>query len=263
MKGNMGMYSWAPSYVREFFALLQKNDPDRYHYFLWLKFILLNVLFAAFFALSFFQGWVDAVFAKDPKVDWMTTLLTFHPQTTYVLGMLVVFLVGLFFSFQKVFETSREINCLKESNPRKSSRVAEYLRQIDGAESGSRLISLSALSAKWHNRQSVVRHLANMQTGLGLLGTVLGLVMAVAGVNANVVGDASTAGPLIAGLVSGMGFALYTTVAGGFLGQVWLLTNAHIIRGGSVDFLALLCERGEREVVAKQKQQNNQSSGDG
>ena len=45
-----------PILLKEYFALLHKKDPERYHYLLWLKFVLLNVLFVAVLALLMWIG---------------------------------------------------------------------------------------------------------------------------------------------------------------------------------------------------------------
>ena len=56
---------------------------------------------------------------------------------------------------------------------------------------------------------------------LGLVGTVVGFIMALAGVTAETAMDSSAIPAMIGGLVAGMGTALYTTLVGS-IGYLWL-----------------------------------------
>ena len=49
---------------------------------------------------------------------------------------------------------------------------------------------------------------------LGLVGTVIGFIIALSGVTAEDAGDVSTVRPMISTLISGMSVALYTTLGG-------------------------------------------------
>ncbi len=226
------------------FALLQKKDPDRYHYLLWLKFILANFLFSALFVLAVLEGWVDIIFAKNDKVDWLTAIFTFDPQTTYISAITAVFVFGWTISIQKVFAVSREINFVKQEHPPVSSRVAEYLSNIEDVDNMGRAFLFDLLWAKWFNRITIVGFLGNFLMLLGLVGTVIGFAMALEGVSEKTVSDVSAIGAMVAALTKGMGVALFTTIAGSFYGGMWLVINARIIEGGSTDLLTLLGERG-------------------
>lgn len=228
------------------FALLHKKDPERYYYLLWFKFVLLNILFLTFFVAAFFQGWVDKVFSKDPDLAWFSTLLTFDVQTSYVTLISLVFLGGLVLSVYKVFATSREINFLKMREAPDFSRVAEYLSSVRGVNSGSRQNCFQFLWERWFSRLTIIKFLANQLMLLGLLGTVLGFIIALSGVKPDAASDVSGIRPMISTLINGMSIALFTTVAGAVLGGLWLKWNYHVLYVGSIDFLTLLGERAER-----------------
>lgn len=66
--------------------------------------------------------------------------------------------------------------------------------------------------------------LAEILTGLGLLGTVVGFVMALSHVDPGTASDVGRVAGMISGMVEGMGTALYTTIAGA-LGSLWLAAN--------------------------------------
>lgn len=231
--------------ARAAFDVLDKKDSERYSYFLWLKFIICNLLFITLFTLGIFEGWVDKLFGKKADVSWLKTLLTFDALTTYILVMTLVFAFGLFISIKKVFVTSREINYLKEENPPRFSRVAEYLNAIRGADSGTRANLHHILEDKWFSRLAIIGRLSAVLVLLGFLGTVVGFVMVLSGINPGLVGDTNSIGTMVATLVNGMGVALYTTLAGGIFGGIWLETNLHILRVGGSDFVNLLGEFGE------------------
>ena len=241
--------AWTP--VKKFLVPLQKKDPDRYHYFLWLKFIILNIFFTVFMAISYLQGWVDAVFAKNPKFGWLEAFLTFDSQTSFIFMMVGVFVAGWFLSLHRVYITSKEINYVKLDNPPEFSRVAEYLSHIEGASDGSRALLHQFLKEKWFSRIDVVRHIAYLLPGIGLLGTVIGFAIATAGVTPEVASDVSAATKMIAHLGNGAGVALYTTVVGLVLGTIWLGGIYQILRVGGSDFVNLLGEKGEQKVKVK------------
>ncbi len=237
--------------MKEAFALLQKQDPRRYHYFLWLKFIILNIFFVTVTAISYMQGWVNIVFAKNPKIGWLEAFFTLDSQTTYIFMMAGTFLVGWFLSVYWVYMTSREINYVKLEHPPEFSRTAEYLLNVKEASDGSRALLHQFLSEKWFSRIDVVRYVAVLLPVLGLLGTVLGFAIVSSGIQSNVVSDANAAANMVTILGKGLGVALYTTIVGCILGAVWLGGIYQIIRVGGNDFLNLLGERGEREVQTK------------
>ncbi len=244
------------------FALLQKKDPDRYHYLLWFKFVLLNMFFLVITTVAYFEGWVDKVFGKDPKLSWLLSLTTFDVQTSYILLMSIVFLFGWGLSVYWAFLTSREINFLKMDTPPEFSRVAEYLGQIDGAESISRHDSYESLREKWFTRLSVIGNLSGALVLMGLFGTVIGFIIALSGVRPDAANDIASMKPMIAALISGMSVALYTTIAGTFLGGFWLKWNYRIIQVGSSDFLTLLRELGERRGKQEKKQEAEETNTD-
>ncbi|MEK7179342.1 MAG: MotA/TolQ/ExbB proton channel family protein [Patescibacteria group bacterium] len=232
-------------------ALLHKKDPERYHFLLWFKFVILNILFGAFMVIAFFQGWVDIVFAKTPNVGCAMAFLTFDSQTSYIFLMAGVFLAGWLISLHRVYVTSREINYLKLQYPPEFSRVSEYLAHIKGANEGSRAFLFERLSEKLFSRIDIVRYVSVVLPLLGLLGTVLGFAIVSSGIEPNAVSDANAAAKMVTALGKGLGVALYTTIVGGVLGGLWLGGIYQVLRVGSGDFLNLLGERGEREVNMK------------
>jgi len=232
------------------FAVLHKKDPVRYRYLLWLKYLTFNGAALAFVILAYLAGWVGLLFGKDPKATWLDLFSSPDPQVLSVSVILLTFFFGLVLSTNKAYLLSREINFTKDESPQKDSRMAEYLRQIHGADSGSREISRKMLEARWFSRMSLVREIQNILVILGLIGTVIGIIIALSGVRPDSVGDVSAVGPMVATLIKGMAIALNTTLAGSVLGAIWIRMNYHILRVGSVNLITAIVERGERMVVS-------------
>ena len=69
-----------------------------------------------------------------------------------------------------------------------------------------------------------VEWIADKLVFLGLLGTVVGFIIALSGVDPATAGETSAITPMVAKLISGMGTALHTTLVGA-IGYLWLELN--------------------------------------
>jgi hypothetical protein len=96
-----------------------------------------------------------------------------------------------------------------------------YLSLVIG---GMFLIGLWAVIT---NRWKTVNWLAEEMLSVGLIGTVVGFIIAFSGMDPTAALDAEGAKNLVAKLISGMGTALYTTLVGS-VGYVWLSLQAHL-----------------------------------
>jgi biopolymer transport protein ExbB/TolQ len=89
-----------------------------------------------------------------------------------------------------------------------------------------------------------VRHIGNLLVLLGLIGTVVGFIMALGGIDPGEVGDPSSIGPMVARLIKGMGVALNTTLLGAVL-NIWLGFNARLLEAGCVRLFRRLVAQAE------------------
>jgi len=64
---------------------------------------------------------------------------------------------------------------------------------------------------------------------LGLIGTVIGFIIAFSGVKPDTAADISSVKPMVAALISGMATALYTTLIGS-IGALWLSLCERLFR---------------------------------
>jgi len=177
----------------------------KHRYLLALRSALLNITGAAVFAGAAALGIPQSAIQADGT------------GLTLLIGG--VFLIGLLLAILKALVISAEINDAKDG-----VRPEWYTGHDED----------DALHV--FHRIASVRNIANLLVLLGLIGTVLGFIIALSGVDPKAVGDVSAIGPMVAQLVAGMATALYTTLAGAVL-NVWLMLNYNMLAGGCVKLL--------------------------
>ena len=209
---------------------LAQGDPVAHRYVLVLRFALLNLLGVALVAAVWANGWLDDMIATD----------RYHLVKLNV----GVFLVGLAMCGHRIVRLSQELNEFKENDHRPGSRVSEYRRAIAGKDSHSRALIAEALKMKFGVRLGSIRHLANTIVLIGLIGTVIGFIIALSGVSAEGATDAKAIAPMVSTLILGMAIALYKTLVGSVL-NAWLMANYRLLEAGSVHLVTGIIERGE------------------
>ena len=102
-------------------------------------------------------------------------------------------------------------------------------------------VAADALKAKLMGGIAFLKQASGGLVTLGLIGTVVGFIVALGEVDASRVGDAASVGPMVAGLIDGMGIALYTTLVGATLG-VWCTINHQLLATGAAKLYAAIVE---------------------
>jgi biopolymer transport protein ExbB/TolQ len=203
---------------------------DGQKYLLVMRFLLLNLIGFGVLAAAYIHGLVDLVVASD--------------RTHLSAAIFVVFLSGLAICAQKVWQTSNDLNQTRSFDPLTSSRAQAYLAQLRGNAPDSRTLLAGTLRFKLSHRIGVVRNIANSLVILGLIGTVIGFIIALSGVDPENASDINAVTPMVSTLVEGMSTALYTTLVGAVL-NVWLMANYHLLATGTVKLITALVEFGE------------------
>ena len=220
--------------LRELGRALGQGDPAAHRYLLLLRFLLANAVALALVGAAAGHGWIGAIFRADTG--------------GYSLAIVAVFLVGLVWSAQRVLQISRELNQVKQAHARpEPSAVPQYLRLSDARDGQSRAILASALRLKLASRITPIRHIANSLVLLGLIGTVIGFVIALSGVQPELASDINSIGPMVTTLITGMSIALHTTLVGSLL-HLWLMVNVRLLEGGTIKLLTAAVEAGERRA---------------
>ena len=75
----------------------------------------------------------------------------------------------------------------------------------------------------------------------GLIGTVVGFIMATQALDMAAVGDTDRAAAMLGDLMAGMGVALYTTLCGA-VASIWLMTCYRILQGAANSLAARVFE---------------------
>lgn len=199
-----------------------------------LRFTLFNMTCLALVGAAWLQGWIDPLFAGTSK--WMVGIIC------------CVFALGLAWCTRLVLDTGAELDQVKSDRLRPTSRTAHHLTRLVGAGKTKQRAFEAALKIKLAGRIAGVRHVAGSLVFLGLIGTVLGFMIALSGVDAATAGDPKVIAPMVASLIDGMGVALHTTLVGAVL-NLWLMSNYRFLEHGTAKLMAELIERGAVDAV--------------
>ncbi|MFO1067462.1 MAG: MotA/TolQ/ExbB proton channel family protein [Geminicoccaceae bacterium] len=206
---------------------------DRFRWLLLLRFGILNLAGLALLAVVWRIGWLDPIVATD---------------STHICALIFgLFVLGTIRSGERAWTLSRELNSLARARAGDGSKAGEFLESIRGADSTARATLASALKLKLVQRLGGIRYIASSLVLLGLIGTVVGFIMALGGVDERSAADVSAIGPMVSTLIEGMSVALYTTLVGSVL-NIWLMLNYRLLEGAAVHLLTGLVELGERHA---------------
>ena len=147
-----------------------------------------------------------------------------------------MFLYGAVLAAWKVWQISRQTIELRDRRPEGGSPVARYLATVAGGDDRTAERAAQVLRLTLTNRIVGVRHIANSLVLLGLIGTVIGFIISLSGVDPAAASDANKVGAMVATLIGGMSVALNTTLVGAIL-YVWLIVNHRILVSGTVGLL--------------------------
>lgn len=218
---------------RAWFRAYDEGDPAAYRHLLLMRFAVVNLVGIALLAAVWMQGWLDMVLDGD--------------VTGLALVIVLVFLAGLALCARRVKQVSAELDWVRGPRRHPNARVARYLEAIEGRDGQSRTLIASALKVKLASRIAVVRHIAGSLVFLGLIGTVIGFMIALSGVDPEDAADIGAIGPMVSTLISGMSVALGTTLVGAVL-NVWLMANYRLLETGTLRLLTSIVELGEKHA---------------
>ncbi|MCZ6577252.1 MAG: MotA/TolQ/ExbB proton channel family protein [Acidiferrobacterales bacterium] len=217
--------------LAQLLAKARSRSRDPYQYLLVLRFALLNLVGFALLGAAYIQGLVDMAIAAD--------------RTYLSVVIFFVFVAGLAMCGRRVWQTSRELNVVRACDTQ-ADAVHELAPLLVRKPDNHRNI-IGALRLRLAHRIAIVRHIANSLVIFGLIGTVLGFIIALSGVDPEHASDISAIGPMVSTLISGMSIALYTTLIGAIL-NVWLMANHQLLAGGTVKLIAAIMELTEEHA---------------
>lgn len=167
---------------------------------LFYRLAIVNLSFGVALFFAFQRGWVMPVLEGD--------------STRLVYAMAALFLASLVSLFVRAAKVSRLLNYTK--------RAGVTPRAIN--------------KAKFFAKQAHLGDISGWLVTLGLLGTVIGVSIALFGVDESSLGSAEGTRRVVTGLIAGMQVALYTTIVGTVLG-FWADVNRRILHTATVVML--------------------------
>jgi hypothetical protein len=196
------------------------------------RFLLFNILAAAMGIAGYLQGWLDGVF---------------QAHLSELSGVIfLVFLYGLAHCAVKLWRHGRELAEIEAGRPDPDGLAGAYLLQArrSGDDQGGRS---EALRLRLTDRIVVVRHVADSLVFLGLIGTVIGFILALSGIDPDAAGKVENVSAMVATLINGMSAALYTTLVGAVF-YIWLIIDYRILVTCTVALISACLDKGEGDA---------------
>ncbi len=197
----------------------------KYKYLLLLRYSLVNALGLVFVIVIYSQGYLNKAIKGD--------------VTNVVVLIIFLFLIGLTLASIKAFWISRELNQAYSLQTKNKSMLNEYLKKAKKLDASSRANLVSSIKI------NISVKISNILVILGLIGTVIGFIIALSGVDGSVSSNPEEVSKMVASLVKGMSVALYTTLAGSIL-SVWLNICYQILSNGANRLTSRIIEVGEK-----------------
>ena len=208
--------------------------PVSHHrHLLALRFALFNVVALGLGFATYLQGWLDGALAEQTR--WPT------------FAIVATFCYGLLLCTARIHRTGRLIERVRAGPPPRSAALGDYLHSASARSAEQRSIAANLLRLRLSHPNVVVRHVANSLVFLGLIGTVIGFIIALSGVNPEQAGNIDNVAPMVSTLISGMSIALYTTLVGAVL-HLWLMVCYRMLVTATIELFDAVIERGERDV---------------
>tara|TARA_B100000674_G_C37559603_1_gene786706 strand:+ start:46 stop:663 length:618 start_codon:yes stop_codon:yes gene_type:complete len=204
----------------------------QYKYLLILRYSLINLVGLVFLFVLITQGYVS----KAVKAD----------ITNMVIVILALFSVGFILAAYRTFWLSRELNYsfLKTLPP--NSIAKDFLQNSKKLDASSRNNLAASLRIKLSSKINYIKFMANTLVILGLIGTVIGFIIALSGVDGSVSSNPEEVSKMVSTLIQGMSVALYTTLVGSIC-SVWLNICYQIMSTGANNLLSKIIELGEKK----------------
>lgn len=200
-----------------------------------LRYAVFNAAALALAGAAAAQGWIADIYAADP------TRLTVVIAAAFAVGLALC--TGLLWRTDRAFA-----RCLRGERPA-HPLAAAYLAAVEGAPAAARAIRAETFRSRMAGRVGAVRFIANSLVVLGLIGTVIGFIIALSGVDPDIATDPAAVSPMVANLIEGMSVALYTTLVGAIL-SVWLGLCHQMLASAVRELAAAVVDMGEAAAGA-------------
>lgn len=213
------------------------NNPNALLY----KWLVINSFAALLVYVAWLRDWIDLVIESDAS------------YLSIVIGL--VFVVFWLTSSFHILAINREVGMF--ANGAKTGVGADYylrLRRKGANFAGEKIdqgLLASTLRARMFMPIQIVAYVANVLILLGLIGTVVGFVIAVNGLGDSIAGGTNIerVQGVLGQIVNGMGVALFTTLVGAVLGGLWLQIHYQLLTRAAGGLVVDIVERADIEVL--------------
>ena len=203
-----------------------------YKYLLILRYSLINLVWLSFLIVLITQGYLS----KAIKAD----------ITNMVLVIIGVFFIGFILATYRTLWVSKELNNAMKKKLPVLSLASEYVLNTKKLDASSRNNLAISLRLKLATKINFIKFISNTLVILGLIGTVVGFIIALSGVDGSVSSNPEEVSKMVSILIQGMSVALYTTLVGSIC-SVWLNICFQILSTGTNKLLSRIIEIGEKK----------------
>ena len=203
-----------------------------YKYLLILRYSLINLVGLSFLFVLITQGYLS----KAIKAD----------ITNMVLVIIGVFFIGFILATYRTLWVSKELNNAMKKKLPVLSLASEYVLNTKKLDASSRNNLAISLRLKLSTKINFIKFISNTLVILGLIGTVVGFIIALSGVDGSVSSNPEEVSKMVSTLIQGMSVALYTTLVGSIC-SVWLNICFQILSTGTNKLLSRIIEIGEKK----------------
>ncbi len=203
----------------------------QYKYLLILRYSLINLVGLIFLFVLISQGYLSKAIQAD--------------ITNMVIVILGIFSIGFILAAYRTFWISRELNFAFSKKIPNSSIFKNFLEHSRKLDASSRNNLAISLRIRLSSKINYIKFIANTLVILGLIGTVIGFIIALSGVDGSVSSNPEEVSKMVSTLIQGMSVALYTTLVGSIC-SVWLNICFQILSTGANKLLSKIIDLGEK-----------------
>ena len=213
------------------------NNPNALLY----KWLVINSFAALLVYIAWLQGWLVLVIESDAS------------YLSLVMGAL--FLIFWMSSGYHTVTVNREIVRFETKQGEGVAHTYFQKLKVKSGKLGDKPLDQTMLAAAFRVRLmmpiQILHYVANMLILLGLIGTVVGFVIAVSGLGDSLAGgeNLQRVQGVLGQIVNGMGVALFTTLVGAILGGLWLQLHYQLLEKAIAGFVVDVVEHADIELI--------------
>lgn len=220
-----------------------KNTFGDTNYLLLMKWLIVNVIGVVAVWVIWQTGWITKILSNDDVY-----------MVRIILGLFFIAHIECTF---RIWKTSREINIIHsytqyrnygrtdECNRIESgnSRLALYLRSLKGCDANARHVLADDFRENMLHKISGVGYNLPRLTTLGLIGTFIGIIIALDGFDVSVLSDPSKIADLFKNIPPGLRIAFHASLVG-MSAYVWLDYLFQVLQGGTQQLISAIIKTG-------------------